>query len=97
MLRIPAVCNNDWSTTVLCHLREANIAGIAQKPNGLIAVIGCSKCHDAIDGRAPLDWYDDEDLTSWKLDALVRTLDYWHENGELSTNTRGELRWEDFR
>lgn len=94
MLRLPC-CNHDWTTVVLCHLREANIAGIAQKPNDLAAVFGCMACHDWLDDRNRLDLpkFLAPDMDQATLDALVRTLDYWNENGELFTNDSGELRW----
>ena len=96
MFRIPGVCNRDWSTTVLAHFREAHVAGIAEKPNDLVAAFACHACHDVVDGRNPnVGWHDEDSLRQCKLEALVRTLDYWHEHGQFSYNAAGELRWEE--
>jgi len=46
-----AICNFDSTTTVLCHIRRGGVGGAANKPNDLVAVWGCSNCHDVIDGR----------------------------------------------
>lgn len=50
-LRIPGVCNGRLDTTVLCHLRLFNNAGIGQKPHDLHAVYGCAACHRVLDSR----------------------------------------------
>jgi hypothetical protein len=44
-------CNHDPETTVLAHLRFFGWAGVAQKPDNLLAVFACSACHDALDMR----------------------------------------------
>ena len=75
-LQIRGVCNGQRATTVLAHLRIANVAGVGQKPPDLVAVHACSSCHDVLDGRAkwPFD-YEDADKLHAQLRALVTTLD----------------------
>lgn len=79
-VRIPAVCNFNPETTVLAHLRRANVAGAGQKPPDSCAVWACSACHDAIDRRAhthiPLS-----ELAEFILDALIRMLAIYHRRG----------------
>jgi len=80
MARFPGICNFDESTTVLCHIRRANIAGIGQKPNDLCAFLGCSACHDYYDKRTPRS-HDDHEVNEWVLDALLRTIEFWSKSG----------------
>lgn len=64
-------CNWNPETTVLAHIRTANIAGLGQKPSDALGAWACSGCHDLIDGRTT----GFEDINKLKLDGLVRTLD----------------------
>ena len=75
-LRIPGICNHNPETTVLCHLRLGNVAGVGQKPPDLCAVHACSGCHDALDGRTDASgkMWAIEDRHSDILYALNRTL-----------------------
>lgn len=51
---IPGVCNNDTSTTVLCHSnRLADGKGMGLKAPDTAAAIGCSCCHAVLDGQRP--------------------------------------------
>lgn len=68
-LRLP-VCNFDPQTSALCHLRMFGIAGMAQKPDDWCAVIACSACHDALDGRSDIGLWGYEDV----LRGLIHTL-----------------------
>lgn len=72
MARLAGICNFDESTTVLAHIRRANIAGAGQKPPDTCAFWCCSACHDCIDSRAeyrlPLPL---SELTRLELEALV--------------------------
>lgn len=49
-LRLPC-CVGGTETVVLAHLRFFGWAGIAQKPDDLLAVFACHACHDALDRR----------------------------------------------
>lgn len=49
-------CNYDPETTVLAHLRFFGWAGVAEKPDDLLAVLACSACHDALDRRGEGEW-----------------------------------------
>jgi hypothetical protein len=51
MVRLAGICNFNPETTVLAHIRRANVAGMGHKPPSTCAVWACSSCHDAIDGR----------------------------------------------
>ena len=75
-------CNGDPETTVLAHLRVANLSGMGHKPPDLVAVLACSSCHDYIDQRTPRDMpYDDWILLQYQ--ALARTLAHWQESGKV--------------
>lgn len=53
-IRLPEVCNYDPSTSVLCHdNRLASGKGMGLKAPDTAAAIGCSSCHDVLDGRRP--------------------------------------------
>lgn len=59
MIRVPAVCNGNPETVVLCHLRMVGITGMGMKANDLLGAWGCSDCHryvdtHGIDGRTAL-------------------------------------------
>ena len=70
-LRQPGVCNFDPETTGLAHVRRGGVAGVGQKPPDLCGIHSCSRCHDALDGRAgPQYEVSDADV----LEALNRTL-----------------------
>lgn len=81
MLRLEGVCNRDATTTVLAHIRHANIAGMGQKPSDLCAVWACSDCHDVIDGRRSHQWREEE-IDSFILEALLRQLS-WYDRHEV--------------
>ena len=56
-------CQNDTNTTVLCHLRILNVAGMGQKPPDWFAVYGCLHCHTLLDRT-----------TQWGFDDILRAL-----------------------
>ena len=82
MVRIPHVCNHNTETTVLAHIRRANVAGMGQKPPDTCAVWACSACHDAMDWRS--NYYDERDLDRLLLEALCRQL-AWYDKNEVLT------------
>lgn len=43
-LQMPG-CNFDTSTTVLCHVRLFQRAGVGEKPHDFLGFHGCSHCH----------------------------------------------------
>lgn len=75
-LQIPGRCNHDWSTSVLAHLRQLKGGGVGLKPPDTHAVIACSACHDALDGRVFCDEFM-ADKWFYIARALVRTYDTW--------------------
>lgn len=74
-LNLPG-CENDTSTTVLCHLRFFNVAGMGQKPHDFCAVYGCAHCHNLLDKTTLWEW---EDV----LRALMKTLTKHYEEGRI--------------
>ena len=72
-VRLPG-CSTDSSTTVLAHIRRANVAGIGQKPPDLCAVHSCFRCHQILDGREMLAGLSRMELDQYILNALLRTL-----------------------
>lgn len=53
-ITLPGVCNRDPATSVLCHSNElADGKGMGLKAPDTAAAIGCSACHDVLDGRRP--------------------------------------------
>jgi hypothetical protein len=69
-LQILGVCNGDPATTILCHSnRLADGKGMGLKAPDTEACIGCSSCHDVLDGRAPRP-------DGMSMDDLQRLFDY---------------------
>lgn len=53
-IQLHGVCNRDPDTSVLCHSNElADGKGMGLKAPDTAAAIGCSACHDVLDGRRP--------------------------------------------
>lgn len=80
MCRFVGICNWDESTTVLAHIRRANVAGMGQKPPDTCAVWACSSCHDEIDRRTRNHQLDE--ITGDLLDALIRQ-HAWYDKNEI--------------
>lgn len=72
-VRLPG-CDFGTETTVLAHIRRANIAGVGQKPPDLCGVYACAKCHDLIDGRAHAANLTKSDIDHAVFYGLLRTL-----------------------
>ena len=71
-------CNHNSATVVFCHL---NGAGIGEKMQNIHGAYGCSKCHDAVDGKISVLY-----PTELKLDHLlgvIRTQELMIRNGVL--------------
>lgn len=86
-------CNHDPRTSVLCHLNEHWAGkGMGQKAHDFAAVIGCSVCHDILDGRAkiPEDYKDNwKEEKWWHISrALVKTLDVMFDKGVYGPETK---------
>ena len=78
-LNIPGACNHNPETSVLCHFTLHN-GGSARLNGELSAGIGCSGCHDAIDGRRAYQW-EPGDKEFYMRRSQVRTLDRWVDKG----------------
>lgn len=72
-IRLPGHCSWNPEKTMLCHLRLPGVAGVAFKPDDLLAVIGCHNCHQVIDGHQRTDLPRDV-IDRAVLEALGRTL-----------------------
>ena len=68
-VRVPGVCNGDWSTTVLAHL---NGAGMALKAHDHEAAYACSACHSWLDGGY-VHHYSKATRDLWHLEAVIQT------------------------
>ena len=79
-IRIPGICNDNSETVVLAHYRLAGTCGTGLKPDDLQAAIGCSNCHDAIDGRIKTDYTRDE-LRLLHAEGVFRTQAIWKNEG----------------
>ena len=73
MVRFPG-CDGGGETTVLAHVRRANVAGMGQKPPDLCGVWACHSCHALIDGRQSLANFSKLEMDMTILAALLRTL-----------------------
>ena len=51
------------------------------KPSDLCAVLACSKCHDAIDGRVYWKGAGVAEEDIYVLEAMCRTLQIWTDEG----------------
>ena len=51
-----AGCLPGTETVVLAHLRFFSWAGMAGKPDDLLAVFACASCHDQLDRRTAPTW-----------------------------------------
>jgi len=80
-IRIPGVCNHNPETSVLCHYRQNT--GIGQKSPDLIAAVGCSDCHDAVDRRRFMD-LDYDYVRQCHAEGVMRTLALWVREGLVS-------------
>ncbi|HHQ4306214.1 TPA: DUF1364 domain-containing protein [Serratia fonticola] len=79
-IRVPGVCNFNSETSVLTHYRLAGLCGMGIKPNDLVAAIGCSSCHDAVDGRVKTE-FTREELKLMHAEGVFRTLEIWKKEG----------------
>jgi hypothetical protein len=51
-IRLAGICNFNPETSVFCHISGIRFRkGIGNKVSDALGAIGCSSCHDAIDGR----------------------------------------------
>ena len=76
-----AWCNSNPETTVWCHLNDLFAGrGHAHKAHDLLGFLGCSNCHDVIDGRAHINETTREERRSWSYEAACRTQAYLLDN-----------------
>ncbi len=79
-IRLPGVCNGNPETSVFCHI---NGGGMAMKKSDIHGAIGCSACHDAVDGRVHSPYDTHEDVQRWFLEAVIRTQEMMIREGIL--------------
>lgn len=84
LIRAPSYCNGNPETSVWCHLRLIGISGTGLKSADLLGAIGCSSCHDLVDGRTQTDLsYEQRRLLL--LEGMART--------QAMLIRRGLLKW----
>lgn len=83
-LRLPACCNSNTETTVLCHIRRGGLGGMGMKPSSLFAIPACSSCHDALDGRVKSQ-HSRAQIDADALRALGQWLSWLEKNGHITT------------
>jgi len=72
------MCNQNPETTVLCHLPGP---GVSIKADDRHAAIGCSACHDIVDGRA-LSFHETSDEIKLNFyQAVICTQKIWIKEG----------------
>jgi hypothetical protein len=84
LVRLPGHCNGNPETVVLAHLRVAGLGGTGMKPPDWAGAFACSGCHDAIDGRAPLDPAIRPVLWKYVMEGHLRTMRFWVDEGLVS-------------
>ena len=80
-IQIYGVCNHNPETSVLCHLPGP---GIGVKADDRHAAIGCSACHDVVDGRSQPPrslGFSRMELKVLFLEAVWRTQNVWIKEG----------------
>jgi len=76
-IQIPGVCNHNPETSVLCHLPSG---GMGMKSDDRHAAIGCSSCHDIVDGRVRTTYHWSE-MEDYLVHAVIRTQKIWIKEG----------------
>lgn len=71
-------CDGGGETTVLAHIRRANLAGVGQKPPDICGAWMCARCHSLFDRRERVANLSNADLDLMAFDALLRTLAQLH-------------------
>ena len=76
-LRVPAVCNGNPETVVLCHVSTKLFGSMGGKSNDQFSFFGCSACHNWTDQRlgTPLE------RAVYLLDAIAETQDIFIREG----------------
>lgn len=88
-VRLPC-CNGRTDTTVDCHYRSVRLgAGMALKPDDLIAAFACSACHDVCDGRAKLAGYTREQIRFAHAEGCLETWTVLIGMGKVGALKRG--------
>lgn len=78
-------CNSNPETTVWCHLNDLFAGhGIGHKGHDVLGFLGCSNCHDVIDGRAHIHETTREERRQMSYEAMCRTQAYLLGLGLLS-------------
>ena len=80
-LMLPGVCSYDVAQTVGCHLRFFGVAGMGQKPDDILMIDACSKCHAVLDDKSIWEKHE----LNWRIItmALMFTLLERHLDGDI--------------
>ena len=76
-IRIPGVCNFNPETSVLCHDNLPGVGGAGMKAPDECGAIGCSSCHDLIDGRVTTDIWTRDEIKLMFYEGMSRTIALW--------------------
>lgn len=82
-VRLVGVCNHNPETVVLAHYRMAGLTGMGQKADDMFGAWACSSCHDCLDGRVRVDYYNKSELRLAHCEGIIRTLSVLKSEGKL--------------
>ena len=77
-VRLPGICNHNIETTVLAHLRLADITGAGMKAPDLLGAWCCSSCHTETEQKKA-----DDEIQRAFLEGIMRTQSQLIEMGLL--------------
>lgn len=72
-MRVPGVCNCDWSTTVSAHIHDETF-GMGEKADDCASVHACAACHAWLDQGLWLGTMSEADMLRLILRAMQRTV-----------------------
>lgn len=76
-IRIPMICNFNPETTALCHDNLAGVSGGSMKAPDECGALGCSDCHNIVDGRVRTDLYTNDEIKLMFYEGMSRTIAMW--------------------
>ena len=71
------MCNFNPETSVLCHDNLPGVGGAGMKAPDECGAIGCSSCHDLIDGRVTTDIWTRDEIKLMFYEGMSRTIALW--------------------
>jgi hypothetical protein len=71
------VCNGNPETVVLCHDNLPGVGGYGMKSPNECAALGCSSCHDLVDGRTTSKIWEKDEIKLMFYEGMSRTIAMW--------------------